>query len=123
MDESMRRQWAERTVRAVSAAFPEIEFSTWLRCEQCLPHASSCAALIKQYQLISPEAGHLFTYAGHYLSERGLYEQAESYLMQALAMREQLFSPDHPDTITTLVHLGNCVETRDSMCRLSPICN
>ena len=41
MDKDTQCQWAERAVHAVSRAFPEVDFSTWLLCQQYLPHALS----------------------------------------------------------------------------------
>lgn len=112
MDEHTRLLWAEHTVRMVNAAFPEVALQTWSRCEQCLPHAMNCAALIEQYQLISSEAGRLLTYAGWYLGERGWYEQAHALLSQALSLREQLLGPEHLETITTLVCLGELYQNQ-----------
>jgi NB-ARC domain len=37
MDEVMQRLWAERAVRALDLAFPDVEFSTWAACERLLP--------------------------------------------------------------------------------------
>src|SRR5579863_1445322 len=39
MDEETQRLWAERAVRAVNRAFPDVDFAMWQRCERCLPHA------------------------------------------------------------------------------------
>src|SRR6202008_1971429 len=33
------RVWAERAVRAVNCAFPDVGFSTWAVCERLLPQA------------------------------------------------------------------------------------
>ena len=107
MDDERRRQWAERTVNTVSAVFPKVEYETWARCQSLLPHANRCAELIEQHQFVSPQAGHLLTYAGAYLLERGQYEQAEASLKAALTIREQLLGPDHLETIITLDILGN----------------
>ena len=51
MDEPTQRLWAERVVRAVNRAFPNSEFTTWRRCQRCLPHAQVCADLIDQWTL------------------------------------------------------------------------
>src|SRR5439155_16436863 len=47
MDEQTQRQWAERTVRAVSSAFPRVKYETWPQCERLLPHARACVELIQ----------------------------------------------------------------------------
>src|SRR5258708_19929369 len=59
MDKKTQRQWAQRTVKAVNAAFPNVEYSTWPRCQACLPHALACAALIEQYKFTFPKAASL----------------------------------------------------------------
>jgi tetratricopeptide (TPR) repeat protein len=106
LDEQTQRQWAERTVRAVNAAFPEVSFKTWPHCELCLPHVHACAELIGQYRLSFPEAARLLHQAGIYLRDRGLYEQAEPLLQSALAISEQVLGSEHPDTARSLNDLG-----------------
>lgn len=98
LDEEMRRQWAERTVKALNVTFPEVSFATWPHCERCLPHVHACKELIELHRLSFPEAAHLLDQAGYYLYERGLYEQAEPFYQRALRIREQSLEPEHPET-------------------------
>src|SRR5579859_1182572 len=56
MDRSTQRLWAERTIRAVNRAFPDVELHTWERCQRCLPHVEVCATYIDEYVLAFPEA-------------------------------------------------------------------
>ncbi len=107
LDQETQRLWGERTVRAVNAAFPEVSFDTWRRCERCLPHVQMCVALIEQYGFAFAEAARLLDHAGWYLWERGIFEQAEQLLQRALTMREQTLGPEDPDTAATLNHLAN----------------
>ena len=102
LDEASQRQWAERSVRAVNRAFPEVEFASLERCELCLPHALLGAQLIEQYGFTFPEAARLLHVVGLYLRERGQYAQAEPLLERALALREQVLGSEHPDTASTL---------------------
>ena len=106
MDQETQRQWAERTVRAVSQAFPEVSFDTWSRCDRCLPHAQACARLIDEYHFTFQETARLLDQAGYYLLERGLYEQAELLLQHALTLCKEVLDPEHPDAATTLDHLA-----------------
>jgi serine/threonine protein kinase/tetratricopeptide (TPR) repeat protein/DNA-binding CsgD family transcriptional regulator len=106
MSAETKRLWAERAVHVVNAAFPEVTFANWPRCQQCLPHAQVCTALIEQYSFTFPEAARLLNQAGWYLRERGLYGQAEPLLHSALAIRETTLGPEHPDTATTLDSLA-----------------
>jgi tetratricopeptide (TPR) repeat protein len=106
LDAAMQRQWAERTVRAVNRAFPEVEFATWERCELCLPHALLGARWIEQYSFTFPEAARLLHAAGLYLRDHGRYAQAQPLLERALALREQVLGAEHADTASTLNQLA-----------------
>jgi hypothetical protein len=72
MDEQTQRQWAEYTVRAVNKAFPAVkDYRNWPRCQQFLPHAQTCVALIDQWQFVFPEVGRLYNQVGYYLPKFG----------------------------------------------------
>ncbi len=107
LDAQVQRQWAERSVRAVNRAFPEVEFASWERCELCLPHALLCAQLIEQYGFTFPEAARLLHAAGIYLRDHARYAHAEPLLKQALSLREQVLGPEHPETASTLNALAD----------------
>ncbi|MEO8970535.1 MAG: FxSxx-COOH system tetratricopeptide repeat protein [Ktedonobacteraceae bacterium] len=107
MDEETQRQWAERTVRIVQRTFPNSEFATWQRCQQCLPHVQVCASLIEQWQFVFQEAAQLLLQAGRYIYEQAsFYAQAEPLLQQSLAIYEQALGPDHPELAQSLLYLG-----------------
>ncbi len=60
MDEDAQREWAERAVRVVNAAFPAVsELSAWPTCRRYLPHALICAELIERWGMDFPEAARL----------------------------------------------------------------
>jgi tetratricopeptide (TPR) repeat protein len=98
MDQQTQRTWAERTVRAVNAAFPEVGAGTGTGAihQSYLPHVQECAALIKEYQLHFPEAARLLYQAGAVLYYHGFYLQSQSLHKLALAIREQVFGSEHP---------------------------
>ncbi|HEX3641068.1 MAG TPA: tetratricopeptide repeat protein, partial [Ktedonobacteraceae bacterium] len=98
--------WIERTVRAVNATFPEVEFAQWLICERYLPHAQACHGLMTQDQMTLSEVADLLTKMGWYLRKRGQYQEAEAPLQQALTFRERFFGSDHLDTAQSLSVLG-----------------
>jgi len=99
MDQETQRAWAERTVRAVNAAFPETDDSPGEKQQYYLqyyvPHVQECAMLITQYQLYFPEAARLLHQAGAFLHFHGFYPQSQSLHRQALAVREQVFGSEH----------------------------
>jgi tetratricopeptide (TPR) repeat protein len=105
MDKQTKRRWAERAVRAVESAFPEVDYENWLRCQHYLPHAYACANLIEQWDLTFPEATALLMQTGSYLLDSAQYAQAGPLFQQALAIRERLLG-DHLDTAGTLDRLA-----------------
>jgi len=96
MSKKMQRRWAERTVRAVSSAFPSAEYETWERCKRCLPHAQTCAELIEQWDMEFAEAERLLAEAASYLDDRAQYGEAEALYQQAIAIGEKTLGPEHP---------------------------
>ncbi|MDQ2902131.1 MAG: tetratricopeptide repeat protein [Chloroflexota bacterium] len=106
MARDTQRIWAERAIRAVNRAFPDVELHTWERCQRCLAHVQMGAMFSKEYELIFPEAGRLFNEAASYLVAHARYEQAEILLLRALAVRQQVLDANHPDLAHTLNDLG-----------------
>ena len=106
MERDTQRLWAERAIRMVNCAFPDVELQTWERCQRCLPHVQICAAHMEEYAIAIPEAGRLFNEAGTYLKARGSYKQARFMLLKALAVRQGIMDVNHPDTARTLNDLG-----------------
>jgi tetratricopeptide (TPR) repeat protein len=106
MDRDTQRLWAERAIRVMNRAFPDVELQTWERCRRCLPHVQICATYVEEYTLAFPEAARLFNEAASYLVARARYDQAELLLLRALAVRHQLLEANHPDTARTRNDLG-----------------
>ena len=107
MNKKNQQQWAKRVVRAVEAAFPEVEFETWPRCQRNLPHALACATLIDLHNLGIPEASSLLNRIAIYLEEHAQYTQAELLYQRALAIYEKALPSDSSDTATILNNLAN----------------
>jgi tetratricopeptide (TPR) repeat protein len=54
-----------------------------------------------------PEAAQLLDDAGYYLRESAQYKLAEPLYQRALAIRERVPGPNHPDTAQSLNNLAN----------------
>jgi tetratricopeptide (TPR) repeat protein/DNA-binding CsgD family transcriptional regulator len=122
MSVETKRLWAERAVRVVNTAFPEVTFANWPRCQQCLPHTQCCVDLIEQHHFTFPEAARLLNQAGWYLHERGLYGLAEPLLDRSLAIREQTRNPEHLlDTATTLFNLSSLYRSQSKYKQAEPL--
>ena len=102
MNKSTQRRWAERAVRAVNQAFPEVDYDTWLQCQHYMPQVQACAALIDQWNMTFAETAQLLMQAGNYLEQSAQYAQAEPLCQRALAIREKVPGPEHPSTAITL---------------------
>ncbi len=117
MDLETQRAWAERTVRAVNTAFPDADQSAGANhqyyLQSYLPHVQECAALIEQYHLHFPEAARLLYQAGNYLYFHGFHPQSQSLHLQALAIRELIFGPEHPDVADSLNYLAMLARHQD----------
>jgi tetratricopeptide (TPR) repeat protein len=96
-DPASQRTLLERIVRVLGEQFPKVEYASWRRCEELLPHVQACATLIAQHQVIVPEVGYLLTRAGWYLREQAQYTQAAPLLQQALTVVERSLGSDHSD--------------------------
>jgi tetratricopeptide (TPR) repeat protein len=107
MSEEIQRLWAECSVRAVNRAFSEVKVATWSQCQRFLPHAQYCAALIKQWNMVSEVAAQLLNQLGYYIRLRARYLEAEPFCQQALTIREQILGPKHPDTAQSLSNLAS----------------
>ena len=121
MNKSTQRRWAERAVRAVNLAFPEVEYENWLRCQQYIPHVLACKALIEQWDMTLPEAAQLLDDAGNYLKESAQYEQAEPLFQRALDIRERVLGPEHPDTATSLNNLASLYRNQGKYEQAEPL--
>jgi tetratricopeptide (TPR) repeat protein len=121
MDEAARTLWAERAVRVVNAAFPQVEFATWPQCERLLPQALVCAEHIEHRQLTFPGAARLLNDTAVYLDNQGRYPEAEPLYEQALAIREQQLGPEHPHTADSLNNLAGLYHAQGKYEQAEPL--
>lgn len=102
---SRRHVWAGRAVRALARAFPSADDRALG--ETMLPHALACAQWIDPEHLESAEAALLLDRVGAYLAAHAQEARAEPLLARALAIRERVLGPVHPDTATSFERLGS----------------
>jgi len=114
MDQETQRIWAERTVQAVNAVFPEASSGIGEKqhyfLQFYLPQVQVCAALISQYHLHSHDASHLLHEAGAFLYAHGFYYQSQAFHQQTLDIRKHLYGSEHPtiaESLTALAILAN----------------
>src|SRR5207244_5389039 len=94
MGKKEQKVWTKRLIKAVLKAFPDSSPVTWAECQQYLPHAQACATLIDQFAIMSKEAVRLLSRMASYLNDRGLNNQEEPFLQQALQIEMKLFGSE-----------------------------
>jgi tetratricopeptide (TPR) repeat protein/transcriptional regulator with XRE-family HTH domain len=108
MEAQTQRAWSEQVVRAVQAVFPQDpkNVNTWPQCLRYLEQVEACDTFIRQHQLLLSEGADLLDRTGSYFLEHAMRTQAESLYRHALAIREQCFGVEHPQTAASLNHLA-----------------
>lgn len=106
MSEEERRLWAERAVRGLNAASPEVELKNWPLWEKFLPHALEAARLIEEYDLASVESAELLNEAGLYCFERAQYAESVALFKRSLVIRERVLGAEHPEVAMSLSNLA-----------------
>ncbi|HKI17199.1 MAG TPA: tetratricopeptide repeat protein, partial [Isosphaeraceae bacterium] len=106
MDQPDRDRWAERAVRAVNRAVPEVEGFEPEHFDRYIPHLETCARIVTQDHMRFPEAGRLLDKTGCILRDGARFAESLSFLGQALAITEAARGPDHPDTAISLNNLA-----------------
>jgi tetratricopeptide (TPR) repeat protein len=108
LPEEERRSWAARACCFVDTLFPyeDDEPTTWAPGVRLLPHAMAAAQHAEELSVALAEAGHLLNEVGLCLSREGALELARLTLERALAIGEQVYGPEHPNTATRLGNLA-----------------
>jgi tetratricopeptide (TPR) repeat protein len=86
LKEQQQYRLAEQAVRLVNLIFPEVLFENWKKCQRYMSQAQHCATLIREFELNLQEGGFLLERLGFYCLQRGIYDQAETYLTGALQL-------------------------------------
>ena len=107
IDAQTQRNYAERMVKAINQAFPDVkDYRNWPRCQQYLPHAQVCVSLIITWEFTFPETGRLLNELGYYLDDRAQYEEAKPLYQRTIAIDEETLGPEHPGLATDLNNLA-----------------
>ncbi|RXH56804.1 tetratricopeptide repeat protein [Granulicella sibirica] len=101
-----QRLWAERVIRVMNNAFPNVEFKNWALCQRLIVHSQSCASLAAEWSFDFAGVANLLNKAAYYLDDRALFTEAEPLYQHSLAVREKISGPEHPDVATGLNNLA-----------------
>lgn len=113
MEPSSRRRCAERSVRAVNRAFPDVERDSWPLCKRLLPQAEVAIKLTEAYGLDIEAAVRLFNQTGLYCREQSYYEKAEIFYKRALEVATRIHGSAHSLRAAILYNLGELYYAQD----------
>jgi tetratricopeptide (TPR) repeat protein len=121
MDTDTQRLWAERTVRALDQALPEVDFKYWTLFERLLPHAKAASKLIEEWDITFREAGRLLNQVARYVEERGQYPDAELLYRRSLSILEKACGTEHPDVGASLNNLASLYHQQGKYVEAEPL--
>ncbi len=98
--------WAERVIKTLNEAFPEVKLLTWWQYERYIPHVYACVAYVQEYDFVFPEIAQLFNRAATYLLEHARYSQAEQFLLVALKIYRKIVLNNGLDSAHILNNIG-----------------
>lgn len=106
LGESERRSYVERTVAALDATFPAVDYPNWPQCDRLVAHVVSVAGWAESFDARPDALTRVLNQTGNYLNERGRYGEAESILKRAVRIGERTLGPDHLDVAAGLNNLA-----------------
>jgi hypothetical protein len=122
MNSKKQRQYAEKLVKTVYQAFPDVtDYRNWPRCQQYLPHAQASADLIDTWKFTFNEAGLLLNTISNYLYYRAQYAEAEPLFKRAIAIGEKTLGPEHPDLAVWLNNLATLYSDQGNYAEAEPL--
>jgi hypothetical protein len=121
MTESERREWIERGVKAVNAAFPDVtDFYQWGVCARLAPHGVALGAAAGG-GVESAEVVLLLIRTGYFLKEQGRYADTEPLFERSLAILEKALGAEHPSTAVSLNNLAELYRAQGEYGRATPL--
>jgi tetratricopeptide (TPR) repeat protein len=106
LSNTQQKWFANQAISLINSTFPEVHFATWEKCQRYLPQALHCSTLLQDFRLTLKEGGLLLERLGFYYYQRGCYDEANSYLTQALRFQEHHHPGNPLDLAQTLNSLG-----------------
>ena len=105
-------KWSKESIRVLTAAFPSGDYETWADCQVLLPHAREVISHVTgDAEDVLNQAKIAFS-TSWYLYLRGEYKSAEKVVRMSVKAREKVLGPEHPDTLTSVSHLGLVLESQ-----------
>ena len=120
--EESRPDWIEKALQIVNNFAPDNsdDVRTWPVLDVLRPHAELIAQTADQAQIIEPTS-RLMSVLGIYLHFKGLYNEAEYWLNQALEIFEKSLGQNHPNVATSLNNLAELLRSTNRLSDAEPM--
>jgi len=123
LSEQESTQWAAVAMQCVAALFPSGNAAddprTWPTYARLFPHAASAVGHISHADPAKVDTT-LLLQMGFYLERRAQFAEAKPYYERALAIREQVLGPLHPQTALSLNNLGALLRAQGDLAGAKP---
>ena len=103
-------KWTKESIRVLTATFPSGDYETWTDCQVLLPQAREAISHVTGDEEDMLNQAKIAFSTGRYLYLRGEYKSAEEVVRMSANAREKVLGPEHPDTLTSVNHLGSVLE-------------
>jgi tetratricopeptide (TPR) repeat protein len=109
---------------ALALVYPENGFMnpfSWPRCAPLTPHLLAICETETTDAAANAQRADLLDRAGNYFHGRAAYSAARLLYERALAIREKVLGPEHPDTATSLNNLALLLQTKSDLAGARPL--
>ncbi len=124
------RMGAERSKKWVAAAvdflaevfyFDHNDMTTIPLIDRLMPHLQAAIGLADKFNLYNKQTGYLNNEVAEYMASFGNMAGSRPYYDRALAIREQVLGPEHPDTAQSLNDLGGMLVLKGEYAEAQPL--
>ena len=114
----------ERLIARLATTYPSDGYtnpSSWPRCAPLTPHLLASCETEMPDPTANAQRANLLNRAGGYFYGRAAYSGARALFERALAIREKLLGPEHPDTATSLNNLAALLQEQGDLAGARPL--
>ena len=114
----------ERLIARLATIYPGDGYdnpASWPRCAPLTPHLLASCGTEMADATASSECADLLNRAGSYFHGRAAYSEARPLYERALAIREKVLGPEHPDTAMSLNNLAVLLQDQGDLAGARPL--
>jgi tetratricopeptide (TPR) repeat protein len=111
-------------IAALAEVYPADGYSnpaSWPRCVLLTPHLLASCKTPQADRAANVECANLLIKAGNYCHGRAAYSEGRLLFERALAIREKVLGPEHPDTATSLNNLALLLKSYGELTTARPL--